>query len=41
MGMAEETVARKPLGEMLVQAKMLTPEELERALELRKSDSKR
>ncbi len=39
--MAEESVARKRLGEMLIQAKLLTPEELERALELQRSDYKR
>lgn len=39
--MAEETVARKRLGEMLIQAKLLTPEELERALELQRSNYKR
>lgn len=39
--MAEETVTRKRLGEMLIQAKLLTPEELERALELQRGDYKR
>lgn len=39
--MAEETVTRKRLGEMLIQAKLLTPEELERALELQRNVNKR
>lgn len=39
--MPEVTVGRKPLGEMLVQAKLLTAEELERALELQSSENKR
>jgi len=39
--MSEERVARKRLGEMLVQAKLLTPEELERVLELQRSDNRR
>lgn len=39
--MPEYTVAGKPLGEILVQAKLLTPEELERALELQRGDNKR
>ncbi|MCJ7621345.1 MAG: Flp pilus assembly complex ATPase component TadA, partial [Anaerolineae bacterium] len=39
--MSEDRFARKPLGEVLVQAKLLTPEDLTRALELQRSDKKR
>ncbi len=39
--MSEETFARQPLGEVLVKAKLLAPEDLARALELQKGDNRR
>jgi len=39
--MSEDRFARKRLGEVLVQAKLLTPEDLARALELQRSDPRK